>query len=108
MSAETLLSLAERCEQEGPSRELDFQIDAHATPVHSNNEAPILRYTTSLDAAVGLIPETFEWAIRTIEGPFRGSVWRHDPYFCAIEADARTAALALCAAALRARAALEN
>lgn len=64
-------------------------------------------YTTSLDAALTLVPEGFDW-LRL--GPVTMTVYpvQHDPKAWAhhIEATGATPALALCAAALRARASL--
>ena len=120
----TLLALAERCEQAaGPDRELDCHI--HAL-IEGRNIRPerwietvrlhdhaVPRYTASLDAAVTLVPEGYYW--QAANGKRRHS----EPQACAdlfvahgpnrgdmsFTADAATAALALCAAALRVRAA---
>jgi hypothetical protein len=116
----TLLALAERCEQAtGPDKELDFTIDDFmlkhgAETDRIRNPRYVLPYTASLDAAVTLVPEGYYW--QAANGKRRHS----EPQACAdlfvahgpnrgdmsFTADAATAALALCAAALRARAAM--
>jgi len=116
----TLLALAERCEQAAePDRELDAEIavalfggeiiwktanwtmDQYPTRRFKNSDyiggyqsSGILTYTESIDAAVTLVPEGCGWMVmknvaKVGRGPKRGA----------------TPALALCAAALRARAA---
>lgn len=94
-------TLANRVEaSEGPSRELDREI---ARLIHGDgwNHHSDTRYTASLDAAMTLIPADHEWSVEwggnsiaivrhLIEGP------EHRGY-------AEAPALALCAAALRAR-----
>ena len=102
--SDVLRALADRCEREEPSRELGAAI-ARACgwlghPVPDN-------FCTSLDAAVTLVPPGHVWragagrdgyadvAVRGIGFDLdAGHTW------------AKTAALALCAAALRARAAV--
>jgi hypothetical protein len=116
----TLLALADRCEQAaGPDKELDFTIDDFmlkhgAETDRIRNPRYVLPYTASLDAAVTLVPEGYYW--QAANGKRRHS----EPQACAdlfvahgpnrgdmsFTADAATAALALCAAALRARAAM--
>jgi hypothetical protein len=116
----TLLALAERCEQAAePDRELDAEIavalfggeiiwktanwtmDQYPTRRFKNSDyiggyqsSGILTYTESIDAAVTLVPEGCGWMVmknvaKVGRWPKRGA----------------TPALALCAAALRARAA---
>jgi hypothetical protein len=128
----TLLELAERCEQAtGPDRELDAEIaeasgnvpEDYQRATHYGEPRPYfwhkferegeiipLRYTASLDAAMTLVPEGLEGRVewRTGKGmhPAYASMWgcgardidRHD------NGHGKTPALALCAAALRARA----
>lgn len=123
-----LLQLAERCEREAPSRELDADIfetvggDAwerayrraqepcgcpHDTAVKDARwRSP--RYTTGLEAAVTLVPEDWTWSA----GVAAGVPTRHQPWaemyrglYAAQRSSAATTALALSAAALRARAA---
>ena len=95
----TLLALAERCEQAAePNRELDAAI-ARFLVLTGAEDIARSRYgwsyfTANLDAAVTLVPEGLGWMImgnaaKVGRLPSRGA----------------TAPLALCAAALRARAA---
>ncbi len=133
--AQILLQLAASCERESPSREIDCHIAFFVTGdlqvgvkgplkaplpymlseaverprdlqllANDDNIDMIPRYTTSLDAAVTLVPEKYWWSVRNggcyaTVGP---SNW-HD-----LEGEAKTPALALCAAALKARAAMEE
>ena len=107
----TLLALAERCEQAaGPDKELDFTIDGfmlkHGPETDRiRNPRYVLPYTASLDAAVTLVPEGWDFCI--------SKGWDEE---CAVSlapankvteviSTSTTPALALCAAALRARAA---
>ena len=72
-------------------------------------------YTTSLDAALGLVPRGWDWQIGTLSSPrraMRAAVF-HDRTgmvlsneYC--EGRAQTAPIALCIAALRARAVLSG
>ncbi len=111
----TLLELAERCEQAtGPDRELNYHIAKALGFVHETDRGPLflhngkpgswspLRYTASLDAAMLLVPEGMDWFkerglyapnIAVIQGPI-----------CAFAGETDSFILALCAAALRARA----
>ncbi len=118
----TLLALAERCEQAaGPDRELDARIECAVqgitfrkllgTSAYRTSRGDIglmnaKRYTAWIDAAVTLVPEGCEWLRKTGQCM---TVYRvpADPKEWARHIDARgaTLALALCAAALRARAA---
>jgi hypothetical protein len=118
-----LIELADRCEKAtGPDRELDAQIWLASEPrtegaVPDENCAGWVRrdgwafgcakapdYTASLDAAMTLVPEGYDWVIGrtngglTIHAEVGG---RGDEYM----RFGSTPALALCAAALRARAA---
>jgi hypothetical protein len=110
----TLLALAERCEQAaGPDRELNQDITKLLVP---NNATHIYRsrrgwsffvydsgkgiewlenqpYTASLDTAVTLVPEGCGWMV--MSSAAKVGVW---------PSHGATPALALCAAALRARA----
>jgi hypothetical protein len=129
----TLLALAERCEQAaGPDRELDVAI-ALACGIVTSREgdcfyghkyysvmvlnydyddteyrAPELpSYSSSLDAALALVPEGHEWLRKNPESmtvyrvPGDLKEWAQHIY-----GRGATDALALCAAALRARAAI--
>ena len=107
-----LLALAERCKQAaGPDRELDAEIDdfmlKHGPETDRiRNPRYVLPYTASLDAALTLVQEGCEWLRKS---PQTMTVYRvpDDLKEWARHIDARgaTDALALCAAALRARAA---
>jgi hypothetical protein len=134
MNAETLLQLAERCEKAtGPDRELDDAIllAAHGgsrpmRPVEGMQNAVTTfhpHYTTSLDAAMALAPEgwwltldryivsdepnqlTWRAWFNRLVGDLEGS---GPAYSQKVLAPGATAALALTAAALRARAAMEQ
>lgn len=106
---ETLLALADRVEREPPSRELDGVIAAAVgiacfvpgeTPwgVHKYRAAPA--YTSSIDAAVTLVPKDSGMRVGGGHWGAWASIAGDAP------ARARTYAAALCAAALRARAAM--
>ncbi len=110
----TLLALAERCEQAaGPDKELDFTIDnfmlKHGPEADRiRNPRYVLPYTTSLDAAVTLVPEGWRWWVNS--SPF-GRCWLVANDQIADKAQSEkcaTPALALCAAALRARATMSQ
>lgn len=107
MSA-ALQALADRCASApGPSLELDRDIvsvvvgndAARRIQLHGNQ-----RYTASIDAALTLVPEETRWQV--------GNDGYHEDYGVAeiivagkqFSEEANTFALALCAAALRARA----
>ena len=106
---DTLAALVERVEQAaGPDRDIDFAVAAAVgwpDSPHSHQHAR--RYTEHLDAAVSLVPEGHGWHIQN--NPSVGACWaavsstRHAlPWGCGMRR-AATPALALCAAALRAR-----
>lgn len=129
--SDELLKLAERCEKaEGLDRELDAQIAAvlrlEKVPHWARNWAGEWRpteygsvvlmdadgepgphfmsreYTSSLDAAMRLVPEGWEFTVgRTHDEKGSASVWLIDRD---VTMEAATPALALCAAAPRARA----
>ena len=108
-----LLELAERCEKaEGPDRALDYDIAHSVTRAHlETGKAPA--YTASIDAALTLVPEGWDWSAQTscLKGLSRAScdLTQLAPFkpedWTVRTARATTPALALCAAALRARAA---
>jgi len=108
----TLLALAERVEAlDGPNRNLDADIMraiglAGAPAVFALVDAPH-PYTASLDAAMTLVPEG--WAVlmafseqRAVCDVHTAPLGQHGTW--PAHASAATPALALCAAALRARA----
>lgn len=94
-----LLKLAERCEREGSSWQLDIAIgEALFGCKYGTAGAP--RFSSSLDAAVTLVPENMSWFMEI----------NNDTAFASLNANrwsayAKAGAVALCAA-LRARAAL--
>lgn len=124
-----LLTLAERCEREEPAWELECEIgcavQAAGTIVRASEGWLINRgtqhepqwepykpprYTTSLDAAVTLVPDGAEWNLTNLYGVAHSEVglnfsdgnWQTGRHI------GGHLALALCAAALRARAAMEH
>jgi hypothetical protein len=128
-----LLRLAERCEAAtGPDREINRMIFAtvkpdefadpkeaaqYASPDYRGNNADwyylstlgLPRYTTSLDAAMSLVPEGWRPIINMAseEGAALADLWalpESSPKPTRKHAKAATPALALCAAALRSRA----
>jgi len=131
-----LLAMAERCEKaEGADREIDeiiaaalsdavreVQSDGRSAYYHRSGSpwmcvaVPNPGYTASLDAAMTLVPEGWrlanlaEWIgwIMREKGAWRVALTGLTPSRSRIEVEhAATPALALCAAALRARAAME-
>ena len=106
----TLLALADRCEQAAvPDAGLDLAIWTSLldTPGFRPPSPWRTDYTASLDAAVTLAPEGCDWHVQA--NPSVGACWASvgGPIKQRISSDVRkaaTAALALCAAALRARA----
>lgn len=123
-----ILDLARRCEQAGePSRELDAAIDVAVFPDHRVDGdhvidrmgfgKPVPHYTASLDAALSLVPEgcgwISGWGQTRPDEPMGGAQItpsaRYNGSFVSgeviAEAEAKTPAIALCAAALYARAA---
>lgn len=115
-----LLELVDRCEREEPSRELDAAIHRYVltgdpsprdgwVPVNlqDNRAKP---YTTSLDAAVTLVPEgkNFDVTGRDLNQTNAADATIWAPLCPRYPGVARTPALALCAAALRALASQEK
>ena len=120
-----LLKLAERCEQAtGPDRELDcvisralIEVPEGCKAVHSDltSQAGVIvdrvgriygtvyyqPFTASVDAALALVPDGFEWRAQWSELPDR--TWAGIAGVQGINTTAATPALALCAAALRAQ-----
>jgi hypothetical protein len=95
---ERLLELAERCERAtGPNFRLEQEIGAVVFPKLADIYLP---YTASLDAAMTLVPDGANVALQTDGGPGPIAIVTPGERF----ARAATPALALCAAALRARA----
>lgn len=106
-----LLRLAERLERStGPDRELDFAILRLADP-RAEKTGPLPgdpKYTASLDAAMTLIPEGLYWTSQTDRDGAVMTVGKADSdargifYTDYHQATARTPALALASAALKA------
>ena len=111
----SLTSLIERIEAAtGPDQELDRLVHYHLAVVKSdrfteqswidlakkqNWNAP--HYSTSIDAALTLLPDGYDWIIGNVNGHYGGT-----PYACVGSTEqhyAATPALALVAAILRAR-----
>lgn len=106
MSTEVLLALADRCEWEPPSQDLDECIWSNIAGEDFAYETTTA-YTTSLDAAVTLVPEGWVFSLNTF--PASASAYVMDASSRIIRPNQQyiaTPALALCAAALRARAAM--
>jgi hypothetical protein len=114
----TMKELAERCEQAtGPDRLLDGEIwrEAHGLTIYDvltpegeiSVSVPYL--TASLDAAMTLVPEGrgLIYKRHGIKNVWRVQIHSGDETTF-IEGDAATPALALCAAALKARASQET
>jgi hypothetical protein len=109
--SESLIALAERCEKAtGPNRELDWAIHVAIHPdkvtvKRSHHYLYDEQYTASLDAAMTLVPEVWEpWDLN------KGQRWhfslkRQGGKYPIVDGHADTWPLAICAAALRARAA---
>lgn len=106
-----LLALADRCEREEPSRELDIAIWSTLNKgIDSTKWITFADFGHSLDAAVTLGPENHEWCVETWEARAMGTVrQRHlGSIIQQWRSVAKSPALALCAAALRARAAIAD
>lgn len=105
LTREGLVELAGRCEQvSGPDRALDCLIgDAIGARTRNGVINVSATYTASLDAAMTLVPEGL-WAEGSLSSP--GQLEVHGPctYDPLGKGWAATPALALCAAALKARA----
>lgn len=98
-----LLALAERCEKAvKPDRRLDEDI-AYAC----RTKWPSPKYTSSVDAASKLLPPFWYWELqRGVVGCGSATIGKEGDWGPIVEyISAATPALALCAAALRARAA---
>lgn len=119
-----LEKLAARVEREGPSRELDAEI-ARAfgwrsfylagfgprwQKGHGTVTSELPAYTASIDAALTLVPEGWDWfKLRTTTVQTWVEVGRKDGTgMIAFSVEASTPAAALCAAALRANQESQN
>ena len=95
-----LLALAARCEAaSGADRNLTIAV-SDACDMETPHGDPL----TSLDAAMTLVPEGWDWCAETFgEDGAHGKVWRHGWHDdTVIHSNAATPALALTAASLRA------
>lgn len=127
-----LLALAERCEAAtGPDRELDIEMLPlvglrfvnEGSPFgrvcyDSNNHAvPMPAFTASLDAAMMLVPNRYQWSICNYDHVYGGGTGEGHAWLTPMgrvsqmgrdisNIRAATPALALCAAALRAKGSL--
>lgn len=104
---QVLLDLADRCEREEPSRELDFLIGVALVgrPPIAGWEHELPCYTTSVDAAFTLS----NWLLISLsdiaaDGMIQCELGDPGRNLVAVSVCARTRALALCASSLRARA----
>jgi hypothetical protein len=103
--ADELNALADRCEREEGGAELNARIfEAVYTNMICRAGVSLYDYTESLDAAVSLVPKDYDWIVCRANGglTLHACVGDTNEYFSS------TPALALCAAALRARAALSQ
>lgn len=131
-SRKVLLALAERCEKAtGADRALDAEIAAMLRVgtdhdwalkypawigksdgrVHLEKHGPSFAaptYTVSLDAAMGLVPSAVTWGVGSGTLGHYARIVLNEPEAIHWSRDADTPALALCAAALRARATLDG
>ena len=108
MTAGAVGALVERMEAATKgSRELDYAIGGG---VAFGSQVP--NYTTSVDAALTLVPEGMDWGVSWsrlhkletwVKAPMRRGTTCHQGYAPDGDDTARNAALALCIAALRAR-----
>lgn len=106
---ETLLDLAARVEAASvPDRELDRAIELAVFPDRLSPpvELELLAYTSSLDAAMTLVPEGWVWSINTFAGGKASACLMNerDEIVRPAEQYIASPALALTAACLRARA----
>lgn len=109
-----LIKLAERCEQAtGPDRELECRIWIAFQPFDFQTARLVVedleqwvapRYTASIDAALTLVPEGCLWELNQWANGASAECATTKPYEPQGRRAAATPALALCAAALRARA----
>lgn len=105
MDRDGLMALAERAEKAtGPDREIDLAIwrmvDPRAAEMEAEGRAPLRWlhcYTESLDAAMTLVPEGYDWAVFRTNGGLTIHAWCGDR----VDHFGETPALALTAASLR-------
>ena len=98
---DTLAALIERVEQAtGPDLELDAAIVASLKLYIIALMSGVPHYTASIDAAVSLVPEGWVWVVGNMGN---AHVYEERTAGKSVTAEAATPALALTAAALRAR-----
>lgn len=103
MDRDTLLALAARVEAAaGADRALDRAIAMAAMPPERRGMYVRRHYTASLDAAASLVPEGWQWVVGQNDSAPVGTAFAIKDR--ALDATGATPALALTAAALRARA----
>ena len=104
-----LMKLAERVEAlSGPERAVDWELHVFDGLVGVGMYGAHPHYTASLAAAMTLVPEGWDHGYTWQPGSYphmkaNGQCWTHKEA-STVHGDAATPALALCAAALRARA----
>lgn len=106
MAHTDMTDLIERLEKAtGPDREIDHDIRKTVEGWHENTRlTQVPLYTTSIDAALTLVPEGVHWQLRTSEVPgWFTSCWGDFGVTWA-QYSAASPAIALCIAALKARA----
>jgi len=105
-----IAELIERLEKAtGPDHGLDREIESYfwdSPHPQWKSDAGLPRYTSSIDAALTLVPEG--WRTASVEERFVGGEWLWSLKSCGVYAWGvhRCTAIALCIAALKARAAL--
>lgn len=99
-----LRELADRCEREQPSDELNWAIMEAVMPDHGRTQA--ILYGQSLDSAVTLVPKGWKWSLQKSAAAtkYNASVWEdsRNPRTSIFNRSAATPALALCSTSLRA------
>ena len=101
MSKDELIAALEKAT--GPAFVLDMEIAKAVNPNATKNTVP-LPYSASIDAALTLVPEGWNWAVfGRLDWPNQNAqVWHPQREASTNNGDAPTPALALCIAALRA------
>lgn len=116
MDSAKLIALAERCEAaDGPSYALECAIhDELLEVMNDEQQLRLPAYTASLDAAMQLVPERWKLRQMHFNAPCADDrKWHLNLHGGKVGEDyfvgrSKSPALALCAASLRARAAMEN
>lgn len=115
MTREELIAALERAE--GPSWELDVEImclvyadlkpTLHLEGWYSafGDRLHVENYTSSIDAAITLVPLGWDWCVACISGKWDAQVGEANTFMSEGAVSSRSAAIALCTAALRALAA---